>query len=133
MIKSRRALLGRTTLAAMALGLAACASTAQGKLRQAVYDVDSAYHVLATPIPDVMAGKVPGITLSANQKLIAKAASQSVFNEIQSLETSIEAGKSITETAVSALQADFASFSACWTGLKAGTTPAACAAIGGSN
>ena len=36
--------------------LAACADTVQGKLRQTVYDVDSAYHVLAKPMPDVMTG-----------------------------------------------------------------------------
>ncbi|KAA8419717.1 hypothetical protein FKW50_14715 [Acetobacter pomorum] len=120
----------------LALGLlpllAACADTSQGKLRQAVYDVDSAYHVLANPMPDVMAGKVPGVALTDTQKTIAKAASQTVFNEIQSLETSIESGNSITQTGVNALQADFASFETCWTGLKTGTTPDACAALGGS-
>ncbi|ARW10036.1 hypothetical protein [Acetobacter ascendens] len=120
----------------LALGLlpllAACADTSQGKLRQAVYDVDSAYHVLAHPMPDVMAGKVPGVALTDTQKAIAKTASQTVFNEIQSLETSIEGGNSITETAVTALQTDFASFETCWAGLKTGTTPDACAAIGGS-
>lgn len=107
--------------ALLALGLlpllAACADTSQGKLRQAVYDVDSAYHVLANPMPDVMAGKVPGVALTDTQKTIAKAASQTVFNEIQSLETSIESGNSITQTAVSALQADFASFETCCTAL----------------
>ncbi|WP_339077800.1 hypothetical protein QQM41_04265 [Acetobacter sp. AC2005] len=120
----------------LALGLlplfAACADTAQGKLRQAVFDADSAYHALANPMPDVMAGKMPGVALTDTQKDIAKRASQSVFNEIQSLETSIEAGNSITETAVSALQTDFASFQTCWAGLKTGTTPDACAALGGS-
>ena len=120
----------------LALGLlpllAACADTSQGKLRQAVYDVDSAYHVLANPMPDVMAGKVPGVALTDTQKTIAKAASQTVFNEIQSLETSIESGNSITQTGVNALQADFASFETCWTGLKTGATPDACAALGGS-
>ena len=121
--------------AILALGLlpllTACADTAQGKLRQVVYDVASAYHVLATPMPDVMAGRVPGITLTDTQKDIAKRASQTVFNEIQSLETSIEGDNNITQTAVSALQADFASFETCWTGLKTGTTPDACKALGG--
>ncbi|QHM91199.1 hypothetical protein [Acetobacter pasteurianus] len=112
--------------------LAACANTAQGKLHQAVYDVDSAYHVLANPMPDVMAGKVPGVALTDTQKDIAKRASQTLFNEISSLETSIEAGSSITQTAVSALQTDFASFEICWAGLKTGTTPDSCATIGGS-
>lgn len=112
--------------------LAACADTTQGKLRQTVFDADSAYHVLANPMPDVMAGKVPGVALTDTQKTIAKRASQTVFNEIQSLETSIEAGSSITQTAVSALQTDFASFETCWAGLKTGTTPDACVALGGS-
>ncbi len=112
--------------------LAACANTAQGKLYQAVYDVASAYHVLANPMPDVMAGKVPGIVLNDTQKDIAKRTSQTVFNEIQSLETSIEGGDNITQTAVSALQVEFASFEICWAGLKTGTTPDVCAAIGGS-
>lgn len=122
--------------ALLALGLlpllAACADTAQGKLRQTVFDVDSAYHVLANPMPDVMAGKVPGVALTDRQKAIAKRASQTVFNEIQSLETSIENGKSLTQTAVGALQVDLASFETCWAGLKTGTTPDACAALGGS-
>ena len=122
--------------ALLALGLlpllAACGTTKQAKLNQAVFDADSAYHVLASPMPDVMAGKVPGVTLTDTQKAIAKAASQTMFNEIQSLETSIENGNSITQTAVSALQTDLASFETCWAGLKTGTTPDACAAIGGS-
>ncbi|MGX7346310.1 hypothetical protein ACWM9A_10500 [Acetobacter pasteurianus] len=122
--------------ALLALGLlpllAACGTTKQAKLNQAVFDVDSAYHVLANPMPDVMAGKVPGVVLTDTQKDIAKRASQTVFNEIQSLETSIENGNSITQTAVSALQTDLASFETCWAGLKTGTTPDACAAIGGS-
>ena len=79
----------------LALGLlplfAACADTAQGKLRQAVFDADSAYHALANPMPDVMAGKVPGVALTDTQKDIAKRGSQFVFNEIQSLETSLRA------------------------------------------
>ncbi|GBR47281.1 hypothetical protein CSR02_00725 [Acetobacter pomorum] len=120
----------------LALGLlpllAACGSTPQAKMNQTVFDVDSSYHVLAQPIPDAIKGNVPGITLTDTQKDIAKRASQSVFNEIASLENSIKDGNSITQTAVNALQTDFLSFETCWTGLKTGTTPDACAAIGGS-
>lgn len=39
--------------------LCSCAQTAQGKLRQAVYDTASAYHLLASPMPDIMAGTCP--------------------------------------------------------------------------
>lgn len=39
--------------------LCSCAQTAQGKLRQAVYDTASAYHLLASPMPDIMAGRKP--------------------------------------------------------------------------
>lgn len=131
-MKLKHSLLGLCALATLG-GLTACADTSQGKLRQAVYDVDSAYHVLAAPMPDVMAGNVPGIALTDTQKDIAKRASQTVFNEIQSLETSIENGKSVTQTAVSALQADLASFETCWAGLKTGTTPDACVAIDRGN
>lgn len=113
--------------------LTACADTSQGKLRQIVYDIESAYHVLAAPMPDVFAGRVPGVALTDTQKAIAKRASQTVFNEIASLEMSIENGKSITQTAVSAVQADLASFEACWDGLKTGTTPDACVAIDRGN
>ena len=115
-------------LAALA-GLAACASSPQGKLRQSVYDIDSAYHVIAAPMPDVMAGRLPGVTLTAAEKTLVKSASQGVFDEIASLETSIAGGSSITATAVSALEADFASFETCWTGVKAGQQPPACAGI----
>lgn len=113
------------SLAAVCL-LSACAQTAQGKLRQAVYDTASAYHLLASPMPDVMAGRVPGVSLNAAQKALARQASQSVLNELAALEQSIQDNATLTDTAVAALQADFASLSTCWTGLKAGTTPSAC-------
>ncbi|MEG3348299.1 hypothetical protein [Novacetimonas sp. GS1] len=116
----------RPVILVLACGLAACASSPQGKLRQSVYDIDSAYHVIAAPMPDVMAGKLPGVTLTAAEKTLVKSASQGVFDEIASLETSIAGGSSITATAVSALEADFASFETCWTGIKAGQQPPAC-------
>ena len=119
----------RPVILVLACGLAACASSGQGKLKQSVYDIDSAYHVMAAPMPDVMAGKLPGVTLTDAQKALVKSASQSVFNEVTSLETSIEGGQSVTATAVSALEADFASFETCWTGVKAGQQPSACADI----
>ncbi|MCH4025047.1 MAG: hypothetical protein LKH76_05005 [Acetobacter fabarum] len=106
--------------------LCACAQTAQGKLRQAVYDTASAYHLLASPMLDIMAGHVPGVSLSAGQKALARKASQSVLDELSALEQSIQAGNTLVETAVAALQADFAAFSTCWSGLTVGSTPAAC-------
>ena len=115
------------------LAVSACASTSQGKLRQAVYDMDSAYHILANPMPDVMAGKVPGVTLTDTQKILVKRASQTVFNELSTLNTSVQNGDSITETAVAAAQTDLASFTACWSGVKTGITPAECTALAGSN
>lgn len=112
-------------LAALCL-LGACAQTAQGKLRQAVYDTASAYHLLAGPMPDVMAGAVPGVSLSAVQKALARRASQSVFNELAALESAIQNHDTLGEAAVAALQADFASFSSCWVGLQQGGTPSRC-------
>lgn len=106
--------------------LSACAETTSGKLNQTVYDLDSAYHTLAVTMPDVMEGKVPGITLTEDQKTLIKKSSQSVFNEIQSLEDSIQAGNTLTETSVSALQTDFATLQECWIGLKTGTTSTSC-------
>ncbi|QHC37235.1 hypothetical protein FMA36_14060 [Komagataeibacter xylinus] len=108
------------------LVLTACGSTTQVKLRQSVNDLESAYYVLADPMPDVMAGKVPGITLSDTDKALIKKASQSVYNEISALQTQIDKGSSLTSTAVSGLETDFASFQTCWTGVQAGTVPAAC-------
>lgn len=122
---------GLGCLAALCM-LCACAQTAQGRLRQAVYDTASAYHLLASPMPDVMAGHVPGVSLSAAQKSLARQASQSVLNELAALEQSIQNGDTLAETAVAALQADFASFTTCWTGLRAGTTPANCALVAAS-
>ncbi|MFT9088686.1 MAG: hypothetical protein ABF436_08815 [Acetobacter okinawensis] len=115
-------------LAALCL-LGACAQTAQGKLRQAVYDTASAYHLLANPTPDVMAGHVPGVSLSAAQKSLARQASQSVLNELAALEQSIQNNDTLSQTAVAALQADFASFSTCWTGLRQGSTPSSCTTV----
>lgn len=109
------------------LATVACANTAQGKLRQTVFNLDSAYHLLANPMPDVMAGKVPGVTVSDADKVLIKRASQTVFNQLSALETSIEAGNSITETAVSSLQTDLSSLTNCWLGAKAGAIPDTCA------
>ena len=69
-----------------ALGLMGCADSSQGKLRQTVYDLDSAYHLVASPMPDVLAGKVPGVTVSPTNKALIQKASQTVFNEIDALE-----------------------------------------------
>ncbi|MCE2576011.1 hypothetical protein [Komagataeibacter sp. FNDCR2] len=108
------------------LMLSACGSTTQVKLGQSVDDLESAYDVLAEPMPDVMAGKVPGIILSDSDKALIKKASQSVYNEISTLQAQIDKGSSLTSTAVSGLEADFASFQTCWIGVKAGTMPTAC-------
>ncbi|BAK83981.1 hypothetical protein [Komagataeibacter medellinensis] len=113
-------------LIATGLLLTACGSTTQVKLRQSVNDLESAYDVLAEPMPDVMAGKVPGITLTDADKALIKKASQTVDNEIATLQTAIDGGKSLTETAVSGLETDFASFQTCWTGVQAGTVPTSC-------
>ncbi|BAK84532.1 hypothetical protein [Komagataeibacter medellinensis] len=106
--------------------LTACGSTTQVKLRQSVNDLESAYDVLAEPMPDVMAGKVPGITLTDADKALIKKASQTVYNEIATLQTAIDGGKSLTETAVSGLETDFASFQTCWTGVQAGSVSTSC-------
>lgn len=113
-------------LGVLGLGLTACGSTPQAKLRQTVYDASSAYHVAATPMPDVMAGKVPGITLTDEQKSLAKKSSQTVLNELTALEASMQNGGTLTETSVSGLQSALLSFQTCWAGVKAGTIPDAC-------
>lgn len=114
--------------------LSACADGTQAKLRQTVYDMASAYHVAANPMPDVMAGKVPGVTLTDDQKSLVKRASQTVFNELSVLEQSVANGDTLTQTAVSAVQADISSFTTCWSGLKTSPaiTPISCNAIGAS-
>ncbi|AHI24175.1 hypothetical protein H845_211 [Komagataeibacter xylinus E25] len=106
--------------------LTACGSTSQVKLKQSVYDLENAYDVLAEPMPDVMAGKVPNVTLSDANKALIRKASQTVYNEIATLQTAIDGGKSLTSTAVSGLETDFASFQTCWTGVQAGTVPTSC-------
>lgn len=120
---------GLTALACLigtGLLLTACGSTSQVKLKQSVYDLESAYDVMAEPMPDVMAGKVPGVTLSDADKALIKQASQTVYNEIATLQTAIDGGKSLTSTAVSGLETDFASFQTCWTGVQGGTVPTSC-------
>lgn len=114
--------------------LSACADGTQAKLRQTVYDMDSAYHLAANPMPDVMAGNVPGVTLTDDQKSLVKRASQTVFNELSALDQSVANGDTLTQTAVSAVQADISSFTTCWSGLKTSpaTTPTSCNAIGAS-
>ncbi|MFP2872599.1 hypothetical protein ACLEIY_10170 [Acetobacter tropicalis] len=124
---------GLLLLIGLAGGLSACAADPQEQLLQGVYVVDSAYHTLANPMPDILTGKVPGITLTDDQKTLAKRASQTVLNEITALEKSAENGSSLTQVALTALQTDFFSFETCWTGLKSGTTPDACTALAGSN
>lgn len=112
--------------------LTACGSTSQVKLKQSVYDLENAYDVLAEPMPDVMADKVPSVTLSDTDKALIKKASQSVYNEISTLQTAIDGGQSLTETAVSGLETDFASFQTCWAGVQAGTVPTACTDLVGT-
>lgn len=85
-----------------------------------------AVFVRANRAGQVASGRVPGVSLSAGQKALARKASQSVLDELSALEQSIQAGNTLAETAVAALQADFAAFSTCWSGLSAGSTPAAC-------
>ena len=109
----------------------ACADTTQGKLRQTIYDMNSTYHVLANPVPDIIAGKVPGVRLTDSQVILIKRASQSVFNELSALNISVQADQTLKETAVAAAQNSLASLVTCWSGLKAGTTPAACSALAG--
>nr|WP_279184891.1 hypothetical protein [Acetobacter syzygii] len=116
------------SLAALCL-LCSCAQTAQGKLRQAVYDTASAYHLLASPMPDVMADRVPGVHLTTVQKNLARQTSQTVLEALTNLEHAIQTNSTVTETAVAALQADFARFSTCWAGLRAGgAAPVGCTA-----
>lgn len=111
------------------LSVAACASTSQGKLRQVVYDMNSTYHVLASPMILVMSGQVPGIKLTDTQISLVKRASQTVFNELSSLNNSVQTDKNISETTVMATQTNLSSLLACWTGIKSGSTPAECTAL----
>jgi hypothetical protein len=110
----------------LGFGLAACGETPQAKLRQTVFDAASVYHVAATPMPDVMAGKVPGVHLSDEQKVLVKKSSQTVVNELTVLETAIQNNNTLTQTSVSGLQSALLSFQTCWAGVKAGTIPDAC-------
>ncbi|MFT8586823.1 hypothetical protein [Acetobacter papayae] len=113
-------------LGVMGLGLTACGTTPQAKMRQTVFDVASAYHVASSPMPDVMAGKVPGITLTDEQKTLVRKSSQTVVNELTTLELDIHNNSSLTQTSISGLQAALLSFQTCWAGVKAGTIPDAC-------
>ena len=86
-------------LGVMGLGLTACGATPRAKMRQTVFDVASAYHVAASPMPDVMAGKVPGVSLTDEQKMLARKSSQTVVNELTTLELAIHNNSSLTQTA----------------------------------
>lgn len=77
-------------LCVLSFGLTACGDTPQAKLRQTVFDAASVYHVAATPMPDVMAGKVPGVWLTDEQKTLVKKSSRSVVSELTVLETAIQ-------------------------------------------
>ena len=115
-------------LGVMGLGLTACGATPRAKMRQTVFDVASAYHVAASPMPDVMAGKVPGVSLTDEQKMLVRKSSQTVVNELTALELDIHNNSSLTQTSISGLQAALLSFQTCWAGVKAGTIPDACRA-----
>lgn len=100
------------------LFLTGCGSDGASKTRQGVYDLESAYHVFAAPMPDILAGKVAGISLTPAQIVMAKNASQTVSNEIDALVSDVQAGKTVTQTALDAVQADMESFVVCWAALK---------------
>lgn len=110
----------------LGFSLTACGDTPQAKLRQTVFDAASVYHVAATPMPDVMAGKVAGVHLTDEQKSLVKKSSQTVVNELTVLETAIQNNNTLTQTSVSGLQSALLSFQTCWAGVKAGTIPDAC-------
>ena len=112
----------------MGFGLTACGDTPQAKLRQTVFDSASVYHVAASPMPDVMAGKVPGVHLSDEQKALVKKSSQTVVNELTVLETAIQNNNTLTQASVAGRQSALLSFQTCWAGVKAGTIPDACKA-----
>lgn len=102
------------------LTLAACTTgeTQQQLLTQTVYNVESTYTIAGEATLPFLKGQVPGVNIDAQDKELIKKASATIFDEIQSLKTSINNKEPLSITAVNALQTDLNSYLSCWTSIK---------------
>ena len=112
--------------------LGACThETNQERLRQIIFNADDTYQLSAMALIPLLEDKVPGVTLTEDQKAILKRASNVLAIELNSASQSIAKGDTISEVLVNTIDNSVKSYAACLEKIKTNNSmPSLCVTIG---
>lgn len=112
--------------------LGACShETNQERLRQIIFNADDTYQLSAMALIPLLEDKVPGVTLTEDQKAILKRASNLLAIELNSASQSIAKGDTISEVLVNTIDNSVKSYAACLEKIKTNNSmPSLCVTIG---
>ena len=112
--------------------LGACThETNQERLRQIIFNADDTYQLSAMALIPLLEDKVPGVTLTEDQKAILKRASNLLAIELNSASQSIAKGDTISEVLVNTIDNSVKSYAACLEKIKTNNSmPSLCVTIG---
>ena len=112
--------------------LGACShETNQERLKQIIFNADDTYQLSAMALIPLLEDKVPGITLTEDQKAILKRASNVLAIELNSASQSISKGDTISEVLVNTIDNSVKSYAACLEKIKTNNSmPSLCVTIG---
>lgn len=122
----------KIALLAMLGFLGACShETTQERLKQIIFNADDTYQLSAMALIPLLEDKVPGITLTEDQKAILKRASNLLAIELNSASQSIAKGDTISEVLVNTIDNSVKSYAACLEKIKTNNSmPSLCVTIG---
>ena len=112
--------------------LGACThETNQERLRQIIFNADDTYQLSAMALIPLLEDKVPGVTLTEDQKAILKRASNILAMELNSASQSIAKGDTLSEVLVNTIDNSVKSYAACLEKIKTNNSmPSLCVTIG---
>ena len=112
--------------------LGACShETNQERLRQIIFNADDTYQLSEMALIPLLEDKVPGVTLTEDQKAILKRASNILAMELNSASQSIAKGDTISEVLVNTIDNSVKSYAACLEKIKTNNSmPSLCVTIG---
>lgn len=112
--------------------LGACShETNQERLKQIIFNADDTYQLSAMALIPLLEDKVPGVTLTEDQKAILKRASNLLAIELNSASQSIAKGDTISEVLVNTIDNSVKSYAACLEKIKTNNSmPSLCVTIG---
>ena len=112
--------------------LSACShETNQERLKQIIFNADDTYQLSAMALIPLLEDKVPGVTLTEEQKAILKRASNILAMELNSASQSIAKGDTISEVLVNTIDNSVKSYAACLEKIKTNNSmPSLCVTIG---